>query len=235
MSKQHNGLAASVIERRPAAVKKPNPVKAASVRRGGRFTKSRREDVVRKAARLFIEHGYEKVTIDHIVAEVGGSKATVYARFGGKAEFFSVVIEEYCEMISHEIQVELNVEGSIEEQLISIGRTFLALILRRQTLELHRLVVSIGGKFPRVARVFFDAGPAAAYKLVSDWIRRQQEAGALVAGDPDLMATLYLDMLTGYAQLARLLSVKSRPDPAGLSRTVETAAAIFLRGTRRAR
>jgi AcrR family transcriptional regulator len=228
--KQRDGLAASVVERRPAAVKKSKLPKPPVIRRGGRFTKSRREDVVRKAARLFIEHGYEKVTIDHIVAEVGGSKATVYSRFGDKAEFFSVVIEEYCEMISHEIQVELDVEGSIEEQLVSIGRTFLALILRRQTLELHRLIVSIGGQFPRVARVFFDAGPAAAYKLVSDWMRRQQETGALVAGDPDLLAALYLDMLTGHAQLAQLLSVKSRPDPAGLSRTVETAAAIFLNG-----
>jgi AcrR family transcriptional regulator len=200
------------------------------VRRGGRFTKSRREEVVRKAALLFIERGYEEVTIDQIVAEVGGSKATVYSRFGGKAALFTVVIEEYCEMISHELKVELDLAGSVEEQLVAIGRTFLALILRRKTLELHRLMVSIGDKFPRVARFFFNAGPAAAYKLVSDWMRRQQEARVLAEGDPDLLAALYLDMLTANHQLARLLSVKSKPDPAGVQRTVEAAAAIFLRG-----
>jgi TetR/AcrR family transcriptional repressor of mexJK operon len=200
------------------------------VRRGGRFTKSRREEVVRKAALLFIERGYEDVTIDHIVAEVGGSKATVYSRFGGKAALFSAVIEEYCEMISHELKVELDLAGSVEEQLVAIGRTFLDLILRRQTIELHRLIVSIGDKFPRVARVFFDAGPAAAYDLVAEWIRRQQETGALADGDPDLLARLYLDMLTGDHQLARLLSVRSKLDPASVQRTVEAAAAVFLRG-----
>ena len=232
MTAEQNGSGAALARPRKVAVKAEKPGKKPVARRGGRFTKSRREEVVRKAALLFIERGYEDVTMDHIVAEVGGSKATVYSRFGGKAALFSAVIEEYCEMISHELKVELELDlfGSVEEQLISIGHTFLTLILRRQTLELHRLIVSIGDKFPNVARGFFEAGPANSYKLVSEWIQRQQQAGALAEGDPDLLARLYLDMLTGNYQLAMLLSVKSKPDAAGLQKTVETAAAVFLRG-----
>jgi len=200
------------------------------LRRGGRFTEARREEVIRKAALLFIERGYKDVTIDHIVAEVGGSKATVYARFGGKAELFSTVIEEYCQMISHELKMEFELAGTIENQLVSIGRRFLALILRRQTLELHRLMVSIGDKFPRPARTFFQAGPASAYQLMAEWIRRQQAASLLATKDADELARLYLDMLTGNYQLARLLSVTGKPSEEGIRDTAELAAAIFLHG-----
>jgi hypothetical protein len=89
-------------------------------------------------------------------------------------------------------------------------------------------------KFDGIAAVFFNAGPGAVYRLVADWMRRQQEAGHLAAGDSDLLARLYLDMLTGDFQLAHLLSVRSKPDAADISKTVETAAAIFLRGVSQA-
>jgi hypothetical protein len=45
----------------------------AKKRRGGRHTEARRKEIVRKAAQLFLDKGYERVTVDDIIALVGGS------------------------------------------------------------------------------------------------------------------------------------------------------------------
>lgn len=229
MSPAGDGRTRSKGVRNPPAEAHAVPGRAATKRRGGRFTQSRREEVVRKAALLFIRRGYEVVTIDDIVAEIGGSKATVYARFGGKADLFAAVIQEYCSLISDKLAVKLELSGTPGDQFRSIARTFLDLILRPETLELHRLIVSIGDRFPEVSKTFFDAGPGAAYKLAATWIERQQEAGLFRRGDPYLLATLFLDMLTANHQL-RLLLAGRAAEEAEIDRMVEAACGLFLSG-----
>ena len=44
----------------------------------------RRANYVEVALRLFAEHGYHGVTMDEVVAEAGGSKATLYRYFASK-------------------------------------------------------------------------------------------------------------------------------------------------------
>ena len=52
----------------------------------------RRERIVRAAAPLFLKKGYDNVSIDEIIGVVGGSKATIYAWFGGKEGLFEAVV-----------------------------------------------------------------------------------------------------------------------------------------------
>src|SRR5262245_1546223 len=75
-------------------------------RPGNRMTEARRQEIVRKAAALFIEKGYSNVTIDEIIRLVGGSKATLYARFGGKEGLFETVIRQPCIEVTHSIDID---------------------------------------------------------------------------------------------------------------------------------
>jgi AcrR family transcriptional regulator len=204
--------------------------RGANVRRGGRFTAARRKEVVQQAARLFLDRGYEQVTIDDIVARIGGSKRTLYSRFGGKAGLFETVIREYCADVKGDLERGVDTRQPLDEQLSRIGKNFLTSILDPKILELHRLMVSIGRNFPEVARMFFQAGPQTAYDIVAAWIRRQQANGAIAPGDPVQLAALFLDMLTGQHQLARLVSAGAWSTPRTVSATVRAATTLFLQG-----
>jgi Transcriptional regulator len=114
---------------------------------------ARRERIVRMAAPLFLKHGYDNVSIDDIIEVVGGSKATVYAWFGGKEGLFEAVVRQECQDVTMAIHVDAT--GSLEAQLTEIGHSFLARVLSPEILEFHRLMVSIGRKFPEVGRLFF--------------------------------------------------------------------------------
>src|SRR5215475_15270594 len=85
----------------------------------------RRERIVRMAAPLFLKKGYDNVSIDEIIGVVGGSKATIYAWFGGKEGLFEAVVRQKCEDVT--LGIGIDAKGSIESQLTQIGRSFLAL------------------------------------------------------------------------------------------------------------
>jgi TetR/AcrR family transcriptional regulator, mexJK operon transcriptional repressor len=191
------------------------------------MSEARRQEIVRKAAALFIEKGYANVTIDEIIRLVGGSKATLYARFGGKEGLFETVIKQPCVDVTHAIDIDP--VGDVETQLTQIARTFLKSVLNPNILELHRLMVSIGKTFPAVGSFFYESGPNTAYAIVANWIRKQQAAGKLAGGNPRQLAALFLDMLIGQHQLALLTSPR-QSTPKAIDKTVRAAVALFLNG-----
>jgi TetR/AcrR family transcriptional repressor of mexJK operon len=203
------------------------------VRGSGRLetADARRERIVRMAAPLFLKHGYDNVSIDDIIGVVGGSKATIYAWFGGKEGLFEAVVRQECQDVT--MAIHLGAAGSLEAQLTEIGHSFLARVLSPAILEFHRLMVSIGRKFPEVGRLFFETGPASAYSIVATWIAKQQREGRLVEEDPYRLAVLFLDMLIGEHQLSRLTSVPRAARREKIDETVRIAVKIFLRGCTR--
>lgn len=183
------------------------------------------------AAPLFLKKGYDNVTIDEIIGVAGGSKATIYAWFGGKQGLFEAVVRQKCEDVT--LAIDIDQKGSLEEQLTRIGRSFLAMVLSPPILEFHRLMVSIGRTFPEAGRLFFQTGPVSAYSIVASWIERHQKEGRLADGDPYKLAVLFLDMLIGEHQLGWLTSLPHAAQREATDETVRLAVRIFLHGSAR--
>jgi len=188
----------------------------------------RHERIVRLAAPLFLKKGYDNVSIDEIIGVVGGSKATIYAWFGGKEGLFEAVVRQECRDVTMAIHVDAT--GSLEAQLTEIGQSFLAMVLSPPILEFHRLMVSIGRTFPEIGRLFYETGPASAYQIVATWIAKQQKAGHIIEEDPYRLAVLFLDMLIGEHQLSWLTSMPRAARRDKINETVRIAVKVFLRG-----
>jgi TetR/AcrR family transcriptional repressor of mexJK operon len=188
----------------------------------------RREHIVRLAAPLFLKKGYDNVSIDEIIGVVGGSKATIYAWFGGKEGLFEAVVRQKCQDVV--VAIHVDATGSLEAQLTEIGQSFLAMVLSPPILEFHRLMVSIGRTFPEAGRLFFESGPASAYGAVATWMAKQQKDGRLIEEDPYRLAVLFLDMLIGEHQLSWLTGVPRAARREKIDDTVRIAVKVFLRG-----
>ncbi len=90
-------------------------------------TEQRRERIIRLAWPLFLKKGYDNVSIDEIIGVVGGSKATIYAWFGGKEGLFEAVVRQKCRDVV--VAIHVDTTGSLEAQLTEIGQSFLAMVL----------------------------------------------------------------------------------------------------------
>jgi AcrR family transcriptional regulator len=220
------GKASQSNRMRPAGGSRRPVVKK---RRGGRLTESRREEIVRMAASLFLDKGYERVTVDDIIALVGGSKATLYSQFGGKDGLFEIVIKQCCADV--DVAIDFDTTRGTAEQLTQIGHAFLKMVLSPRILELHRLMVSIGKRFPSITLLFYKSGPLSAYKIIAAWIEKQQKAGHLRSGDPHELAVLFHDMLIGNHQGTLLFSLPKSQVSKSIDDTVRAAVSVFLYGT----
>ena len=188
----------------------------------------RRARLVRLAAPLFLKKGYDNVSIDDIIGVAGGSKATIYAWFGGKQGLFEAVVRQKCDDVT--LGIDIDAGGTIEEQLTKIGYSFVEMVLTPPILEFHRLMVSIGRTFPEAGRLFFQSGPSSAYAIVGKWIERHQKEGRLIDEDPYRLAVLFLDMLIGEHQLGWLTSMPRAAQKARIDETVRVAVRVFLGG-----
>jgi TetR/AcrR family transcriptional repressor of mexJK operon len=188
----------------------------------------RRERIARMAWPLFLKKGYDSVSIDEIIGVVGGSKATIYAWFGGKEGLFEEVVRQKCRDVV--LAIHVDAAGSLEAQLAEIGHSFLAIVLSPPILEFHRLMVSIGRKFPETGRLFFETGPASAYGIVATWIAKHQKEGRIGEDDPYRLAVLFLDMLIGEHQLSWLTGMPRAAKRDQIDETVRLAVKVFLRG-----
>jgi len=188
----------------------------------------RRERIVRMAAPLFLKKGYDSVSINEIIGGVGGSKATIYAWFGGKEGLFEAVVRQKC--LDVVTTIDVDTKGSLEMQLTRIGNSFLAMVLSPPILEFHRLMISIGRSFPEAGQLFFESGPVSAYSIVASWFAKHQKDGRIADEDPYRLAVLFLDMLIGEHQLGLLTSLPRAARREKVDETVRIAVKVFLRG-----
>ncbi len=79
----------------------------------------RRSNLVEAARGVFIEHGYEKTTMKHVMDKAGVSRGGLYQYFDNKEDLFEALIEEkQMEDIEGSLQAMLNQQGSYWDILL---------------------------------------------------------------------------------------------------------------------
>jgi TetR/AcrR family transcriptional repressor of mexJK operon len=220
-----------VAAERPASRAESGPL--GSRPSGRKRADSKRDKIVRSAAKLFLDRGYENVSINDIIDVVGGSKGTIYSNFGSKEKLFEAVVEQMCADVT--IRIDTRPIGTIDKQLTRIAHSFVSRVLSPQILRFHRLMTSIGRTFPAAGQLFYDTGPRTVYRLVAEWIAMHQREGRIRDDlDPHRLAILFHDMLIGDQQLSWLTSAATEKERAKrIDQTVRLSVTIFLQGCAR--
>lgn len=200
---------------------------------GLKRTDIKRDKIVRSAAKLFLDKGYDAVSINDIIDVVGGSKGTIYSNFGSKEKLFEAVVAHMCADVT--IRIDTTPVGTIDQQLTRLAHSFLSKVLSPPILRFHRLMTSIGRTFPHAGRLFYDTGPRTVHQILADWVARHQREGN-IRDDVDAhnLAVLFHDMLTGDHLLSWLTSAASEKDRLKrIEQTVRLSVMIFLQGCAR--
>lgn len=184
------------------------------------------------ATTLFLSQGYEAVSLDELINRVGGSRRTIYDRFGGKRGLFIEVMTKLCEELDQSL-VELDLSGQgVREALHAFAEETLKIVLNSRTLALHRLMIAEGQRFPDVAQAIYQAGHEKSTHRLATWISAWQSAGQLRGGlAAEDLAAQFVDMLVTGPQLRALLGFSAGPaSDAELSRLACNAVGTFLDG-----
>src|ERR1700731_4656307 len=170
------------------------------------------------AADLFLKRGYEGVTIDKIVEQAGGSKSTVYSKFGGKCGLFICSIENLCRE-SNEPLTKIDYTGlNLEESLKKLSFHILKLITAKRAVELHRLAIGEALNCPEVGEAWYTHGPARTASFIRSVLESRRDELQETAVPIERMAVILHDSLTGDILYRLLAGVGKHQKNAELAR-----------------
>jgi AcrR family transcriptional regulator len=191
----------------------------------------RREAILAAARDVFLERGFEGTNLDDVIARCGGSKRTIYAYFGNKSELFGAIVRETSESLFAALDADAPESQDLETALNWIGRRYLASVTDGIPLALFRTVISEGPRFPDLARVFYEKGPARAAERVDALLADSDLGRRLDPAERRAHAYHFFGLLREDGIfLPRLLGLRAAPSQAEIDDVVRRSVRIFLAG-----
>jgi AcrR family transcriptional regulator len=183
------------------------------------------------ATHVFLSRGFEKATLAEVIARSGGSRATLYARFGSKEGLFAAIIEAKCGQIVAALESG-RMDGGLAEVLREFATAYMRELMSVESLALYRLVIGESGRFPKLGAAVFKAGPNAAAERLAAYLRESAEAGIVEFPDTniDLAARQFLEMVKGDLHLRALMWTSQTPTRKAVTRCIDLAVSVFLNG-----
>jgi len=187
------------------------------------------EMMLRAAQRLFVDAGYEAVSMDLVAKTAGVSKATLYAHFESKEKLFAEILEAENGRPEDGDWIPERFDGDTEGVLRRFARGMAHFFVDGRGLAVYRLFVTDLHRFPELVARFHAAGPMAMRSRVARLLAQMGERGALAIDDPETAADHLLALVQGRLPFDRSIGLPPPPDEE-IERRVDNAVQFFLRG-----
>lgn len=182
------------------------------------------------ATELFLERGYDAVSLDDIVQRIGGSKTTLYSYYGGKEGLFTAMVQNMCHgKLSSFLATDVS-HLTPKEGLIALGREFLLVISDLRGRSLFRAMIAEAQRFPELASTFFASGPETAICVFRRAIEHWQKQDLLRQDNAEVLAVQFMGLMMGNFHLKSLLGLVNALTEQQINTWVDRSVEIFLEG-----
>lgn len=157
----------------------------------------KRAAILAAAKRMFVTHGFERVSMDQIAAEAGVSKLTVYSHFGDKESLFGEAVRAHCEQGMPTSLFVAEPNTPVRERLTAIGNAFFSMIMTPEAIAGHRIMCSPLVATSSMPAVFWEAGPQRVQQAFAELLERRVANGDLDIDDCPRAASQFFTLLKG--------------------------------------
>lgn len=189
----------------------------------------RRRAFVEAAREAFFTNGYGGTTMSSIAAKVGGSKTTLWSYFPSKEDLFAAVVDDIVERYGEALQIELPLCEPVTDVLRRFANVLLATLLSPPMLALHQLVIGEAPRFPDLARMFYERGPARGKVKLADYFGSLMARGDLRQGDPIEAVHQFVGLCQAGRYQRAMLGLGGLAYGEGPEREAEAAVETFYR------
>jgi AcrR family transcriptional regulator len=196
-------------------------------------TESKRQAILKAAAEVFREVGFERASMEEIRARIGGSKATLYNYFPSKEKLFFEVMYQATQLELGAISSALNPDADdLEQELLRFGQRLLPALYSPEAIAIRRLAIAESGH-SNIGKVVFEGSTVSMEKQVAEFLRKAMKRGVLRSADAKTAAMHLLSLLESELLQRVLLGVMHSVQPGAIRGAVRRAVEVFLSGYRR--
>lgn len=164
------------------------------------------------AEQLFLSRGYELTSMDQVAKNAGVSKLTVYSHFTDKDALFKAVISRKCAHYNMPSTFTQFVDAPVEKALHGIAHNFLTLVYSDEAIRMFRIVANEAERHPKVAELFFDAGPKQVKEGFEELLRMWNKKKKLAVPDVTRACDHFFSLLKGDCHAKMQLCLQKAPN-----------------------
>jgi len=190
-------------------------------------TEQKRRDIVRVAAELFEELGYDRTSMSLISQRLGGSKATLYGYFRSKEELLDAVLTYDVTEEADRLMGEFLSGKNLRQGLIKLGVAYMTRRLSPTPIANVRMVATQPNG-SEIGKHFYETVLGPAWKRLANRFSLMMDAGVLRRADPWIAAMQWKGLCEWDMFEKRLLGAIDAGDPDEIRRAATTGADAFL-------
>lgn len=184
------------------------------------------------ATELFLDDGFDGVSMDRVAKVAGVSKATLYVHFGSKQDLFTGVMLREVESVRAMTAISISAEVDIASALRLIARQLAAFFVSERMVKLKRAAISAIVHFPELATVMYCAGPGETIAKLARDFEAHGAAQGLTIPDARLAARQFLNLVCGDFEFGGVLPLPPASE-AEIDYCIDEALAMFFARYRR--
>ncbi|MEO3744743.1 TetR family transcriptional regulator [Plantactinospora sp. B5E13] len=171
------------------------------------------DTVLQQALELFWRRGYEATSMADLVEHLGIAKASIYATFGNKQEFYAKALRRYLDTADPRIMAELSQPGPVLPAVKSLVERYVTEAAEDDQ-QLGCMVVNsaveLAARDPGVARLVEASWAHLETALTSALMRAKAQGELSADADPQALARFLLVFFQGVRVLERTLDAGIR-------------------------
>lgn len=145
------------------------------------------------ATDLFLEKGYDAVSLNDIIQYAGGSKASIYKFFGNKDGLFKAICDYRCDICLQELynNTESN-ESNLKCLFLIILQNFHKHLVQPKNIQFLRLLLDRAKCDPELAKHLHDKGLQLIIKNIESHLTKAHKQGIITCEHPMYSARMLL-------------------------------------------
>jgi AcrR family transcriptional regulator len=190
---------------------------------------AKRRQIMDGARTVFFSGGFDGASMNDVARAAGVSKGTLYAYFDSKEQLFEALIREDRSQQAERMCLFPPEPHNPREFLAEFGRRLIEMMTRSEMIAQLRVVIAVTGKFPRLGRAFYEAGPCYGVSKLAERLRSLGAAGALDVADPERAARQFIDLCKSGVFNGVLFGAVETVPPQEIEASVNAAVEVFMR------
>ena len=182
------------------------------------------------ATELFLDKGYEAVSLDDIVNHAGGSKASIYKYFGNKDGLFTAICDYRREMFFKDICVPFHPsQTSLRNYLIQTLIRFYTHIIQPEHIAFLRLVIEQTQCNATLSKYLYEKCAQDVQNTIAQALLISHQAEEILCTSPDHSSLMYFGILRDI-EWRMIMGMPLPPSEEEVIDYINYCVDVFLRG-----